>query len=269
MMNDGQGHPKTIVSDASSTFAVKIADRAAVVEFSRGHYQNHFSQERMRELVRILRALDLDDDVGSIVLTGGEGRSFGVGGDFHEVSKFVGGDEVDLWIDNLTELYTTILGISKPVVAAIDGYAIGLGLQIALCCDYRVGSESCQLIMPELKMGIACNFGGYMLETVVGRSVMQAMLFTAEGWNAERALKDHILHEVTSANQIVSRALQCARTIGSWTSSAVQGTRPNINATYLNGIYNLAEQAKRSHRGAFSQGQAQARMEKIISKGCK
>ena len=258
---------ESAISHVSPTLTIKIADRAALVEFSRAHRQNPFSQARMRELEGILRVLDANDDVGCIVLTGGNGRSFGAGGDFHEVSTFTGGDEVDSWIDDITNLYTTIAGISKPVVAAIDGYAIGLGLQIALCCDYRVGSDACQLVMPELRMGIACNFGGFMLERIVGRSVMQAMLFTAEGWNAQRALEDRLLHEVIPASKMVSRALEKARTIGSWTSQAVQGTRPNINAAFLDGLRSLAVQAKQTHRDVFSHGEAQTRMNQIISKG--
>ncbi|MEV8309657.1 enoyl-CoA hydratase/isomerase family protein [Streptomyces flavidovirens] len=152
----------------------------AVVEFSEAHEQNPFSRARMRELTRLLRSLDADDSVACVVLTGGPGRSFGAGGDFNEVSEFTGGDEVDGWIDDITDLYTTIAGISKPVVAAIDGYAIRAGLQIALCCDFRIGSREAKLVMPEFRVGTACNFGGYMLETVVGRSVMQDMLYTCD-----------------------------------------------------------------------------------------
>ncbi|MEV6319385.1 enoyl-CoA hydratase-related protein [Streptomyces sp. NPDC051776] len=67
---------------------------------------------------------------------------------------------------------------------------MGVGLQIALCCDVRIGSRVSKLVMPEFRVGIACNFGGYMLETVVGRSVMQDMLYTCAEWPADRALAD-------------------------------------------------------------------------------
>ncbi|KAB8290414.1 hypothetical protein EYC80_010846 [Monilinia laxa] len=95
----------------------------------------------MQELEALVKRLDADDTVGCIVLTGGEGRSFSAGGDFHETSKFNGGDEVRAWIDNFINLYTTVAGISKPVVAAIDGYAIGLGLQIALSVATTVSGQ--------------------------------------------------------------------------------------------------------------------------------
>ncbi|MBT2525927.1 enoyl-CoA hydratase/isomerase family protein [Streptomyces sp. ISL-99] len=238
----------------------------ALVEFSEAHEQNPFSRARMRELTRLLRSLDADDSVACVVLTGGPGRSFGAGGDFNEVSEFTGGDEVDGWIDDITDLYTTIAGISKPVVAAIDGYAIGVGLQIALCCDFRIGSREAKLVMPEFRVGIACNFGGYMLETVVGRSVMQDMLYTCAEWPADRALADRLLHEVTEPAALLDRAVAHARRIADYTAAAVRSTRPRVNGPYIEGLVRVREEGKRSHRTAFSAGEAQQRMRRIIGK---
>lgn len=266
MANPAVSCTTTVNGDTSKIFVVRIASRAALVESSKGHRQNAFSQPKMRELENLIKMLDADVSVGCVVLHGGEGRSFSAGGDFDETSLFTGGDEIDTWLDDVTSLYTTIASISKPVIAAVDGYAVGLGLQIALCCDYRIGSETCQLIMPELRMGIACNFGGFMLEAVVGRVVMQKMLFTSDKWNAQTALKDGLLHEVVPAKELVAQALKRARIIGSWATSAVQETRPNINARFIGGLTAQVEQAKRSHRGAFAAGHAQINMKQIITK---
>ncbi|MEU2658958.1 enoyl-CoA hydratase/isomerase family protein [Streptomyces sp. NPDC007325] len=238
----------------------------ALVEFSHAHEQNPFSRARMRELTQLMLDLDADDAVACVVLYGGRDRSFGAGGDFHEVSEFHGGDEVDAWIDDITTLYSTVAGISKPVVAAIDGYAIGVGLQIALCCDLRIGSRSAKLVMPEFRVGIACNFGGYMLETVVGRGVMQDMLYTCDEWPAERALADRLLHEVTAPEDLLDRALDRARRIAGYTTAAVQSTRSRVNGPFVRGLQRVREEGKRSHRTAFSAGEAQQRMRRIIGK---
>lgn len=238
----------------------------ALVEFSQAHEQNPFSRTRMRELTALMYGLDAHEDVACVVLYGGAGRSFGAGGDFHEVSEFSGGDEVDAWIDDITDLYSTIAGISKPVVAAIDGYAIGVGLQIALCCDLRVGSHASTLVMPEFRVGIACNFGGYLLETVAGRSVMQDMLYTCADWPADRALADRLLHEVTDPEDLLERALDNARRIASYTRAAVQSTRARVNGPFVEGLQRVRDEGKRSHRTAFSAGEAQQRMRRIIGK---
>jgi enoyl-CoA hydratase/carnithine racemase len=238
----------------------------ALVQFTEAHSQNPFSSERMRELTSLLLSLDADEEAGCVVLYGGAGRSFGAGGDFNEVSEFHGGDEVDAWIDDITDLYATVAGISKPVVAAIDGYAIGVGLQIALCCDLRVGSSESVLVMPEFRVGIACNFGGYLLERVAGRSVMQHMLYTCEDWPAERALADRLLHEVTAPADLLGRALEHGRRIAGYTHAAVQSTRPRVNGPFVEGLRRVREEGKRSHRSAFSAGEAQQRMRRILGK---
>lgn len=250
--------------DGKSIANSKIGDGVLLAEFTGAHEQNPFSRARMRELTALMHAIDADRETRCVVLYGGPGRSFGVGGDFNEVSEFTGGDEVSDWIDDITDLYTTIAAISKPVIAAVDGYAIGVGLQIALCCDYRVGSEQTRMVMPELKVGIACNFGGFMLRHTVGTTVMQRMLYTCEEWPADRALADGLLHEVHPSGQLLDRALDFARTLAAYTPAAVQGTRPRVNAPFVEGLERVRTEAKDSHRRAFAAGEAQARMRRII-----
>ncbi|WP_231904907.1 enoyl-CoA hydratase/isomerase family protein [Streptantibioticus cattleyicolor] len=244
----------------------RLGDGIALAEFSGAHEQNPFSRARMRELTALMRELDADEKVRCVVLYGGAGRSFGVGGDFHEVSEFTGGDEVNAWIDDITDLYTTVAAISKPVIAAIDGYAIGVGLQISLCCDYRLGSEQARLVMPEFRVGIACNFGGFMLEAAAGRTVMQRMLLTCDEWPAERALADGLLHETVASPRLLDRALELARTISGYTAEAVQSTRPRVNAPFVAGLERIRREAKESHRRAFAAGEAQVRMRRVIGR---
>lgn len=256
---------ETAASTATMTAEV-LPGRIALVEFSAAHEQNPFSRARMRELRQTVLDLDGDENVGAIVLYGGENRSFGAGGDFHEVSEFTGGDEVDAWIDDITDLYTTLASVPTPIVAAVDGFAIGIGLQIALCCDYRIGSERSHLVMPEFQLGIACNFGGFMLESVAGRSVMQAMLFTCARWDARRALADRLLQETQPPALVLPRALELARTIAGYTTAAVQSTRPRINGPFVAGLERVRAEGKLAHRRAFAAGEAQQRMRRVIGR---
>ncbi len=236
-----------------------------VVEFADGHPHNPFSMGRMAELTELLRELDSDPGVGCIVLYGGPGRSFAVGGDLSEPSTFTGGPEIDYWIDRITDLYVAVAGIECPIVAAIDGYAIGLGLQVALCCDYRVGSARAKLVMPEFRLGIACNFGAFLLECVASRAVMQAMLFTCEEWSAERALNDGLLHRVVAMDDLLDEAVEEARRIAGYTRAAVRGTRPRMNEPLVTGLEEVRGHGKVSHRRAFAAGEAQVRMRAILA----
>lgn len=254
------------VSAKASTLSVSIDAGVAVIAFSGGHRTNPFSQARMVELKALLHEVDANDHVRCIVLHGGAGRFFSAGGDFNETSSFTGGDEIDAWIDAATTLYMTILGTSAPVIAAVDHHAVGIGLQIALSSDYRIGSDRACLMMPELKMGISCNLGSYMLETVVGRPVMQKMVFTAGKWRAPSALRDGLLHEVVPADKLLAHATEMARTIATWNRTPVAATRGHMNAAYIEGIRALGERAKTSHRASFADGVAQTKMKHILTK---
>lgn len=251
-------------TDTTQTFTVEHHGAVAVVVFDGFHHSNAMSQDRMRVLRGLLLTLEADASVDAIVLRGGEGQSFAVGGDFNEVSHFTGGDEVDDWIDAITDLYVTSLEVSKPTLAAVDGHAIGIGLQLALTCDFRIGSESVSLRMPEFQLGIACNFGGYMLERSVGRSVMQKMLMSCEPWSAEAALTDGLLHEVVPDRSLADVALAHAQRFATYNPAAFRNTKPYLNRDYVQGLRNVQQNAKISHRAGFASGLPQQRMRSII-----
>lgn len=218
----------------------------------------------MRELAALVSALDGDEGVRTIVFYGGSGRSFSVGGDFHETSEFEGGIEVADWIDDVVNLYVACLSTTTPIVAAIDGYAIGIGLQIALTADYRLGARESVLKMPEFEVGIACNLGGFMLTEVVGRSVMQAMLFSCAPWTATKSTSDGLLHQVVSSDALLKEALSRAHSIASYAAEPLRATKPHLNANFVEGLETIRSAAKQSHRRGFSAGAAQHNMRRII-----
>jgi enoyl-CoA hydratase/carnithine racemase len=255
---------ETLKPNPRETFAVRADEGVALVSFQGTHHSNAMSSGRMRALTGILDGLELDPGVGAVVLHGGPDNSFAVGGDFHEVSHFTGGDEVDDWIDTITDLYVASLRISKPLVAAIEGYAIGIGLQLALTCDYRIGAITSELRMPEFQVGIACNFGAYMLERSVGRHVMQGMLMSCAPWPAGRALRDGLLHETAPGGEVLPAALARARQFAAYNPAAVRSTKPHMNKEYIRGLESLRAEAKESHRRGFASGNPQQRMRSIV-----
>lgn len=239
----------------------------AVVEFSDGHYNNPFPRRRMRELAAAIRDLDTDETARALVLYGGAGRSFSAGGDFNETSEFTGGEEIGPWIDDITDLYLASLDTTTPIVAAIDGYAIGLGLQLALTVDYRIGAETCVLKMPEFKLGIACNFGGFMLSRVVGRAVMQEMLFSCEEWPASRALEDGLLHRVVPPESLLEAAVERGGHLAGYPTEPLRATKPHLNAGFADGLNRVREVAKECHRRSFAAGAPQQNMRRVIKAG--
>jgi enoyl-CoA hydratase/carnithine racemase len=245
-------------------FGVTVTDGVALVEFNDTHRHNPWSIPRMAALTGLLTDFGQHKAVRSVVLFSGVGRSFGVGGSFHETATFTGGPEVDVWIDQVTDLYIAALRLDRPLVAAMDGYAIGIGLQIALTADYRIGSSRCVLKMPEFELGIACTFGGFMLEKAVGRSVTQRMLMTCEEWPAGRAERDGLLHEVVPAEALREAALRRAHQAAGFTAAGFRKTKPYLNAEFVAGLERTRVAGKQAHRAAFAAGEAQLRMNRVI-----
>lgn len=238
----------------------------AIMEFSPGHRHNPFSGERMDLLKDSITKIISDEKIGAIILYGGVGKSFSVGGDFNEVSIFRGGKEVEDWIDSVNNVYKRVLQSTKPVIAAIDNYAIGFGLQLALTCDYRIGSDICELKMPEFAMGISCNFGGYMLEKFVNRSVMQSMIFDCEGVKGPEAKTLGLLHEVVDSSALLDRAIFMAKKFASYPALPVKETKYTINREIIAGLDEICALAKQAHCKSFADGAAQHNMCRILKR---
>ncbi|KAF3996237.1 enoyl-CoA hydratase/isomerase family protein [Glaciimonas immobilis] len=247
-------------------FQIEFEDGVAIVEFNDSHRHNMWSMPRMAQLIQLLNQFNQDDTVLAVLLYSGKGRSFGVGGSFHETSTFTGGNEVDVWIDHVTDLYIAALQLRCPLIVAIAGYAIGIGLQIALTADYRIGSDCCVLKMPEFQLGIACTFGGYMLEKVVGRSVMQNMLMSCGEWSADKALNDSLLHQMVSAQFLRDAAVEHAKRMANFTVAGFRSTKRYLNHDFIIGLEQTRIIGKEAHRSAFSAGEAQNRMKVVIGK---
>lgn len=248
-------------------FGVTVDAGVALIEFDDTERHNAWSMPRMAKLTALLVELETDEDVRSVVLFSGLDRSFGVGGDFHETVTFTGGDEVDRWIDHVTDLYMAALRLTRPVIASIDNYAIGIGLQLALTADYRIGSSRSIFKMPEFELGIACTFGGYMLEKTVGRAVMQRMVVSCDEWDAARAERDNLLHEVVSADDLRNAALRRAKRAAAFTVAGFRSTKTYLNEEFIAGLERTRVAGKAAHRAAFSAGDARQNMNRILNRG--
>ncbi|RYX80011.1 enoyl-CoA hydratase/isomerase family protein, partial [bacterium] len=207
-----------------------------------------------------------DDKTKAIILYGGEGKSFCSGGDFNETSKFTGGEDVREWIDNVTETYKSVLSCKIPIIAAIDHYAIGFGLQLALLCDYRIGSEKVMLQMPELKKGIACNFGALILEHMIGRPLMQKMIFKCEMMLAEDAKNSGLIHDIFQSDKLLDTAINFAKELAQRSETAFRETKQTMNKEFIEKINNIKGPATLAHCNSFSKGIAQENMRKLLNK---
>ncbi|MDA9523419.1 hypothetical protein XI06_24880 [Bradyrhizobium sp. CCBAU 11434] len=235
-----------------------------VAQFNREKPVNPLNRELERSIVETCQLANDESSVKAIVLTGGVRRSFCVGDDFNEASELKTVTEIETFIDRLIELYIAILNVTKPTIAGIDGYAIGAGLDMALCCDWRVGTPTAMALGSELKHGLACPIGAYMLRKTLGRAAMSDIIFGCEimpiGWATER----RFYNEIVEAKDVVSTAISRAMLLGSYPDVTYRKTKEAVNLSFISGLRALTPTAKNINVAGFFGRSAQAHFARIL-----
>lgn len=237
-----------------------------ILKFSTGKTTNPFSYALMEAVIEKLKAADEDEDVKAIVLTGGEGNSFSAGGDFNEVRLMQNGMDVYTWIDNIYKLYTAVLKFSKPCIAAIDKHAIGIGFQLSLMCDYRVGTYNCEFALPELKGGIACTLGGFLMDAFFGRAVMQDVIYKCNKIDSERALSLALLNEVCSPEDLIQNSLEAADKLATYPLFSFNFTKKLLNERIIQDFDRFKATITLSHVIAIENKSGQKYYSSILKK---
>ncbi|SAK41496.1 short chain enoyl-CoA hydratase [Caballeronia pedi] len=222
-----------------------------VVTLNHASRMNPFSAELENSIKAALARANADPSVTAVVVTGGPDRSFSAGGDFNEVKLMKGGEEVDRWIDRITDLYSSVLTVDKPTVAAIDGYAIGMGFQFALMFDWRQAARSAEFRMPELKHGIGCSVGAAILRHALGYSSMQEIVFACEPIDAETAMTYGIVNRLSTPEQLLLDAIARAEEMASYPQVPYRATKQTIVQSMREVLLQSADASKRVHKAAF------------------
>jgi carboxymethylproline synthase len=238
-----------------------------VLQLNHRKSTNPFSEELEDGIKAALARAEDDDSVRAVVVTGGISRSFSAGGDFNEVKNLTGGADVDRWIDRVMDLYTAALKVNKPTIAAIDGFAVGMGFQFAMMFDWRVMAEGAEFHMPELKHGIGCSVGGAILSNVLSLNATRQIIFECEGIDAARALHYGLVDEVVPQAELMARALSVAEKMGNYPEVAFRNTKKSVVENLRQVLCRTAEESKQVHRAAFAARAMQTHFQRILGDG--
>ena len=194
-----------------NTVVVTREEPIAVVQLNRPEVLNALNEELMDELARELEALDEDDAIRCIVLTGNE-RAFAAGADIKQT--FIEATPVTMLEQDLTTRWERIRRIKTPIVAAVSGYALGGGCELAMVCDVIVASETAQFGQPEVNLGIIPGAGGTQrLTRTVGKYVAMELILTGRRVKADEAKAIGLVAQVYPAATWLEDSKQLARTI--------------------------------------------------------
>ncbi|MCK1690456.1 enoyl-CoA hydratase/isomerase family protein [Bradyrhizobium sp. 145] len=243
---------------------MEVRDAILVARFNHANANNPMSRELEEAICSACRETEQNPAIRALVLTGGTERSFCAGGDFKEVAQLAGRRPVEAFIDRLIDFYSTLLNVTKPTVAAVGGYAVGIGFQIALSCDWRVGSPETKLLMWELKHGLACTIGAYMLETFVGRAAMADIIYGCESIPVSWAADHKLIHEVVDSKRLLDAAIARAQILSNFPDVTFRRTKETINQRFVAGLRNIAGSAKEAHVAGFASGAADNHFKRVL-----
>ncbi|MET7481271.1 enoyl-CoA hydratase-related protein [Streptomyces sp. NPDC005648] len=189
---------------------------------------NAFDTELRCELAAVVRELADDSEVRSVVLYGGE-RLFAAGADVKALA-LMDAEEVRGWNRALQRTFDEVARLPVPVVAAITGYALGGGLELALAADYRVAADDAVLGQPEVRLGIIPGSGGTQrLTRLIGPSRAKNLLMTGRRVAAEEALRLGLVDEVVPAGDVLDTALRYARRLAEGPAAALEAIKEAVD----------------------------------------
>ncbi|MGD8880885.1 MAG: enoyl-CoA hydratase/isomerase family protein [Desulfobacterales bacterium] len=186
----------------------------AIITLNRPERLNAITRDLINGLIAQLKTAKQDEDVVSVILTGA-GRAFCAGEDLKETSA---GKSFEDWIEEtegLQEVQRVVMDLGKPLIAAVQGYALGGGCEFAMSCDIRIAAEDAQFGFPETEVGLTITTAGTKLLTqIVGLGKAKELVFTGDFINAHEAMRIGLANNVVSADSLLDEALSMAQRIG-------------------------------------------------------
>lgn len=193
--------------------------RVGLIRINRPKALNALSPELMAEMGQALTAFDADPAVGCILITGNQ-RAFAAGAD---IKAMANASVVDMVSSDLIARWETIHHVRKPVVAAVSGYCLGGGCELAMSCDIILASESAQFGQPEINLGIIPGFGGTQrLTRAVGKSIAMEMVLAGRNLNAEEAKAQGLVNHIYPVETYLEESLKVAAKIAAQAPVAAQ-----------------------------------------------
>jgi enoyl-CoA hydratase len=210
---------------------VKKDENISVITINRPESLNALNAQTIKEISTALDELQADNEVRVIILTGSGEKSFVAGADIKEFSNFNQEKAEELARNGQNILFDKIENLSKPVIAAVNGFALGGGLELAMSCHIRYASENARLGLPEVTLGLIPGYGGTQrLPKLVGKGIANEMIFSAKMVPAQKAKEIGLVNEVFPIGELLTKTEELAKIIANNSPMAISRA---IKATNL------------------------------------
>lgn len=214
---------------AYTTILVDTHEKVGVVTLNRPEAMNALSPELLRELLQAMLEFDTDGNIGAIVIAGSK-RVFAAGAD---IKFMANASAAEMRADTFLQLFDALQEIKKPVIAAVSGYALGGGCELALFCDMIIASETARFGQPEVTIGIIPGAGGTQrLVRAVGKAIAMEMILNNRLLSAVEAMQYGLVNKVVPVDSLLEESLNFAASIARRAPLAVAAARHAVNEAF-------------------------------------
>ena len=198
---------------------------------------NSLNRKTIEELHNALSAAEKEDAIRVIIITGSGQKAFVAGADIAEFANFNVEQGRALSAEGQKLLFDFVQNLSKPAIAAINGFALGGGLELALSCHVRVASDNAKMGLPEVSLGVIPGYGGTQrLAQIVGKGKALEMIMTADMITAEDAHNWGLVNHVTTQESLLAKCVELANKMLTRSPSAIAAAIRSVNANYKDGV---------------------------------
>jgi enoyl-CoA hydratase len=243
---------------------IETQDKVGIVRLNRPKALNALNDQLMDELGDALRKFDADEQIGCIVITGSE-KAFAAGADIAAMADFT---YMDCFKgDYITRNWETIRSVRKPVVAAVAGYALGGGCELAMMCDFIIAADTAKFGQPEIKLGTMPGAGGTQrLPRAVSKSKAMDLCLTARMMDAAEAERAGLVSRVVAADKLIEETLAAATTIASMSQPVVMMIKEAVNRAYETTLAEGVQYERRMFHGTFATDDQKEGMKAFLEK---
>ncbi len=211
--------------------------KSATITINRPTKLNALNKVTIIELQHAFTSLEKNKEIRVIILTGSGEKAFVAGADISEFAHFSESEGADLALQGQTVLFDLIENLTTPVIAAINGFALGGGLELAMSCHFRVASENAKMGLPEVTLGVIPGYGGTQrLPQIVGKGKAMEMILTAGMINAEEAKTYGLVNYVLPQENLLDFCKEMGQKISKNSPVAIGYAIKAINANYKEGV---------------------------------
>ncbi|KIQ04588.1 enoyl-CoA hydratase [Agrobacterium tumefaciens] len=211
------------------TLIVEKRDNVGVITLNRPQALNALNAALLKELRHILASFSTDDSIGAIVITGSQ-KAFAAGADIKEMQAL---DFVDAYLGDFLGGWDDVAASRKPVIAAVSGFALGGGCELAMMCDFIIASDSAKFGQPEITLGIIPGMGGSQrLTRAVGKAKAMDMVLTGRKMDAQEAERAGLVSRIVPQERLMDEAVEAAGVIASLSRASVLMAKESVNRSF-------------------------------------